>query len=201
VIELSESHQDTLRVAHAGPFAWVRPEDRERVLVALFALTAVLSLWLSLLGAPLTTAAAPHGIVSFELARTAGAAHAILDSWDEAARESAMLVQGVDFLYLLAYPAFYSLMAFWLGVRMGGRWRSVASPLAWLALVASPLDAIENLALIHQLQLGPSDGAAFVAWAHAVPKFAIVAVLSSFVLVGLAALSVRAAQGRRGRPR
>jgi len=176
----------------AGPFGWIAPQRRGRAFLALLALTFALSLWLTALGAPLQTDAAPNGIVSFELARTEAGARAILDSWDAPAREAAMLVQGVDFLYLLAYPAAFSLAAILLGRRIGGRWQSAAQPLAWAMWLAAPLDAVENLALIEQLRAGPSAGAAWLAWACAIPKFALVFVLTAFVLAALVCLVVRA---------
>jgi len=161
------------------------------VLALLVVLTGALSIYLTAIGAPLSTGAAPDGIVSFELARNAGASQVILDSWDATAREAAMLVQGVDFLYLLAYPAFFSLTALQLGRRLGGPWLRLARPLSWAVLLAAPLDLVENLALIRQLEAGASEGAAFTAWACAVPKFALVGVLAGFVLAGLAAWGLR----------
>ena len=176
----------------AGPFSFIAATHRARVLACLIALTAALSLWLTVLGAPLATDAAPDGIVSFELARTAEASRVILDSWDATAREAAMLVQGVDFLFLLAYPAFFSLAAVQLGRRLGGPWQRLAGPLAWAVWLAAPLDVVENLALIEQLRSGVSAGAAFIAWACAVPKFALVGVLAGYVLAALAAWGLRA---------
>ena len=173
----------------AGPFAWLAPRYRGRALALLIGLTSTLSIWLAVAGAPLTTDAAPNAIVSFELARTADASAAILASWDAKAREAAMLVQGIDILYLLAYPAMFSLAAVQLGHRLRGRWLRIGMPLAWAVWLAAPLDLIENLALIEQIQSGPSEGAAFVAWACALPKFALVIALALFALAGLVALA------------
>lgn len=164
-------------------------------LLALGALVAVLSAWLGALGAPLVTAAAPQGIVSYEFARDAATAGAILASWDSVAREKAMLIQGIDMLYLLAYPAFLSLACRALGDRLGGRFWSVGAPLSLAVLLAAPLDAAENLALIRQLEHGPSEGAAALAAFAAGPKFALVALASLFLLAGLGALGVRALRG------
>jgi len=46
--------------------------------------------------------------------------------------------------------------------------------LAWAVLLAAPLDAVENAALVWMLVQGPGDAAAAVAWACALPKFALV---------------------------
>ncbi|MDH4017149.1 MAG: hypothetical protein OEV20_07415 [Actinomycetota bacterium] len=188
---MTDSASDPTHDDRMGPFGWIVPARRGLALVVLLVLTFSLSLWLAALGDPLATDAAPSGIVSFELARTAEGARAVLDSWDAEAREAAMLVQGVDFLYLLAYPAFFSLTAIQIGRRLGGRWLTAAVPLAWAMWLAAPLDAVENWALIEQLRTGPDDGAALLAWACAIPKFALVAVLVGFVLAGLSRLVVR----------
>ncbi len=190
------THHPTERPATLalGPFGWMHPERVGAALAVLSALALALSVWLAVLGAPLHTDVAPTGIVAFELARTAAGAGAILDSWDAPAREAAMLVQGVDFLYLLVYPAAFSIGAVWLGRRLGGRWQRLALPLAWAMWLAAPLDAVENLALIEQIQSGPSEAAAWLAWACAIPKFALVIVLAGFVIAGFAALGVRRAR-------
>lgn len=176
----------------AGPFRWIVPAMRPAALLVLIVLTTALSIWLTVLGAPLATEAAPDGIVSFELARSAEASARVLASWDAPAREAAMLVQGVDFLFLLAYPAFFSLAAVQLGRRLGVPWQRLGVRLAWAVWLAAPLDAIENLALIRQLERGASEGAALFAWACALPKFALVCLLAGFVLAGLLALGWRA---------
>ena len=129
----------------AGPWGWVVEGARARVLAVLVGFAVALTAWLGVLGDPLVTDVAPAGIVTFELAKSAQGAEAVLASWDGPAREAAMLVQGVDSLYLLVYPAGFSLAALLLGARLGGRWRSTGLALSWIMLAAAPLDANDNL--------------------------------------------------------
>lgn len=87
---------------------------------------------------------APFGIVSFELAGGLERSKAILDSWPEPALSIALLLQGVDYLYLLVYPLWLSLAAVSLASRLNGIWRSFGHGVSWVVLLAAPLDAIEN---------------------------------------------------------
>lgn len=177
------------------PFGWIVEEARPRVLLALSALLLGLSFALWSLGQTLVTPEARHGIVSFELARRADRSAAIMASWSPEAREVAMLIQGIDSLYLLVYPAWLSLAAIRLGAKLPGRWPGAAALASWLALAAAPLDAAENHALIQQLLHGPSGLHAALAFWCAVPKFAVVAVAAAFLLA--AASATQLARWRR----
>ncbi len=173
-----------------GPFDWVAERARNRALVGLTVLLATCSVWLMWMDRSLVSAAAPQGIISFELARTLEQSTLILNSWSPDTRMIAMLIQGFDYLYLLVYPAWFSIVSARLGLFLGGAWGFTGLLVSWLVLVAAPLDAIENYALIQQLLHGPDAYLASLAWWCAVPKFALIAVAVAFVLlaagVGLA---------------
>ncbi|WP_428265312.1 hypothetical protein [Haliangium sp.] len=162
-------------------------------------LVLVTTAWLSYAGQVLVTAQAPHGIVSYELARSVDGARAILASWPPPARAAALLIQGVDYLYLVLYPAWFALAAERLGGRLGGSWRRVGVIVSWAALAAAPLDAVENYALIHQLMDAPSATHASLAWWCAVPKFALVGLAAAFLVFG-GGEWLRRALGARSRP-
>lgn len=170
-----------------NPFAWVTDAAQPRLLGVLTLLALGLSLWLGSLGQALVTPEASQGIVSFELARTAARSGAILGSWSARAREAAYLLQGLDYLYLLVYPAWLSLAAARLGARVGGRWERAGVLVAWLMLAAIPLDATENLALIRQLEGGASELQAALAWGCAVPKFLLILVAAGYLAAAGAA--------------
>lgn len=175
------------------PNNWINEDARRPVLVTLTALAACMTAWLVWMDQALVTDAAPNGIVSFELARIFARSAAILESWSDHAQSVAMLVQGADYLYLLVYPAWFSLSADMLGTRLGGSWQRIGLAISWLVLLAIPLDAIENYALIQQLLYGPSAFHAALAWWCAVPKFALVGLAASFVVPGMAVLLMRSA--------
>ena len=126
--------------------------------------TVLCTLWMGWFGAVLTTDAAPEGIVSFELARTQAQSAAILASWDEYARGAALLLQGVDFLYLILYPAWFALAAAALAGSLGGGLGHIGKLVAAAVLFAIPLDAVENYALNMQLLHGADEGMAALAY-------------------------------------
>ncbi len=175
-----------MRAAH--PFARLSDTAQRRAFSVLLLAVLALTTFLVVLGAPLRTPAAPRGIVSFELAGSAAAAAAILASWSPATRQLALLHLWLDYLYLLAYPAFLSLACGRLAGRLSQARPGLArlgSGLAYAVPIAGLLDAIENAALIRILGAGPSDALARVAWVCAVAKFALVAGALAYLIAGL----------------
>lgn len=180
------------------PFDWVSEEGRGPLLLVLTALLLVLSAALAIIGEPLITAAAPGGIVSFELAGTLQRANEITRSWSPGAREHAMLSLGLDYLYLVVYPAWLSLACLFATRRQGGRIARLGSGACWAVLLCGPLDALENYALIGLLGPGGSDALARTACACAVPKFALV-LAATLTLVAAGSLALWRRLARRGR--
>ena len=117
------------------------------VLAAGLTLAVVLLAAMVRLDRPLRTAAAPHGIVSFELAGTPAAAKAILASWGPDGRRQALLSLRLDYVFLVAYA-----LVLWMLCRMVAsawpdryrRTRRTGSILGNAQWAAALLDAIEN---------------------------------------------------------
>lgn len=167
---------------------------RRLQLIGVTFLFVTLTVWLYQLDKALRTEAAPQGIVSFELARTGEKSGAILASWSPQAREAAMLLQGLDYLYLVVYPVWLSLLGISVSERLGGRWRKIGLWAGTAVLLCAPLDAIENHALIVQIMRGPSDELAARAWLCATMKFTLLfAVWAYLATAGAAALARRLA--------
>jgi hypothetical protein len=172
------------------PFEWVDDRAAPKLLAALALATAALSYALALIGEALITDAAPLGIVSFEFAGSGLRVERILSSWSSHARQQAMLSLGVDSLYLVLYPAFIALACVRVGIRLepsGSQLQRVGFGLAWLVLLAAPLDAVENYALIRLVTDGPADFWAQLARMCAIPKFTLVALGLVYAAVGYAA--------------
>ena len=166
-----------------SPFAWVVPRHRGRLCLALTVLLVCSSLWLFTMDRSLASEEAPRGIVSFELAGDAGRSEAILSSWSGHARALALLIQGADYLYLIVYALWFSLAVQLLAQRLGGAWQKLGLGVSWLVLLAAPLDAVENYALIQQLLYGASAHYAAMAWWCAVPKFVLVGMAAGFLAI------------------
>jgi hypothetical protein len=147
----------------------------------------------------LRSAAAPLGIVDFELARTLPRAQAILASWGPEARVAAAFGLGLDYLFLLAYASAIALAC----ARLAARLRApgpvrLGLALAWLQPAAAALDALENFGLARLLWGDAREGWAALAFACAVPKFAIVGAGLLYVVLAAAALAARWSWSPRG---
>ena len=169
------------------PFEQIPAHLRQRVFWILVVLTLLVETVLSITGAPLTTNAAPAGIVSFEFATTTTGAESILASWGVVARERAAFVQGLDFLFIPLYVA-----AIGLGCIMAAdvlsrkKWRvaAIGRWLAWGLVLAGLLDVIENIALLVMLFAAPAQPWAWIAARCAASKFALVILGLFYALLG-----------------
>ena len=190
-----------------NPLERLDVDAQRKLLVGSFILFLVLSIVLTIIARPLTTPAAPLGIVSIELAGTAARAEEIFASWSDRARGAFLLVQGLDYLYLLVYPVMLSLAClaaarrredgidapFGSGRRNSRANRRVPWPpheplavlgryVAFAVLISGILDGIENYALILLLAQQPTDRWAGLAWWAASGKFALLAVGLAYLL-------------------
>lgn len=150
----------------------------------------------------LRTPAAPHGIISLELAGSPAAAQRILDSWSVSARIQAGISLGLDFFFLAAYAFTLAGVCRKVAVHSPGSCpflKPVGGLLAGAAWLAGGLDGIENLALIGFLT-GPGLAwqpvlAAGCAW----PKFGLTALILLYIGLG-GAVILWQGSGRRTSP-
>ncbi len=165
-----------------------------RTLALLLAATLALGAWLAALDPP-------GGMIAFELAGSGERASAQITTWSALARERTMLALGLDFAFLLLYPASLAQLCERALRSAPAAFRDAGAACARWVWLAAPLDAIENGALLHQLAHGGSDLAARVALACALPKFALVLAAGAFLLCALGArLLPRAANLATGAP-
>lgn len=136
------------------------------------------------LHAPLENAAAPAGIVSFELARTEQRAAEMLASWSPDARLRAAFGLGLDYLFMVSYAAAIGLACAHVAASLPNWPARLGRFLAWGLAVAALLDAIENVALWQQLLNGAAGRWALLAWLCASLKFTLVVAGLLFVLAG-----------------
>ncbi len=152
---------------------------------------------MQVIGDPLKSAAAPSGIVSFELAGDLATAQGMVASWSPTARVFAGLSLGLDYLFMAAYASAIALGCVLVARGLAARAGFLATAgivLAWGQFLAAILDATENYALI-QVLLGSKDALwPALSWWCAVPKFAIIGVGLLYVIVG--AVVLLATRGR-----
>jgi hypothetical protein len=175
------------------PLEFVSSHSRRRIFFTFLALTLILFAFLRMLDRPLHTAAAPNGIVSFELAGTPQTARAITESWKEtslllsavAGQPNPDIVNtayvfaafglGIDYLFMPVYAlalAFGTLLAC---QRHEGMIKSLGAVAGWVTLVAPAFDAIENYSLLRVLLGEIQSGYPAMAAFCAIIKFGLIA--------------------------
>lgn len=169
------------------PFVWLSESGQKWAFIVALVVAVLVMATLQVLGGPLKTAAAPAGIVSYELARDLAAARGILASWGPQGQVYAGLNLGLDYLFMVAYAATIGLGCV-LVTRRLGRWSgglaTVGIGLAWAQWAAALLDATENYALIRLLLGSQNPLWPPLAYGCALPKFLIVGVGILFVVLG-----------------
>ena len=159
------------------PFQRLAPASARGAFIPLLLVTLVVMVILNLVSTPLTTEAAPLGIVSYELAGSVAQAQRILDSWDVPAQIQAAFALGFDYVFMLAYATAIGLACVMAaGVLRSRRWPLAAAgaALAWGQWLAAGFDAVENIALTTMLFGAVASPWPQVAYWCAIIKFALV---------------------------
>lgn len=140
---------------------------------------------------------APNGIVSFELASSLEESKAIINSWSEQSKTAAGLSLGFDYLYMLIYGGFISLLL--LRVKNHFQQKPFLRKTARLALmgvwVAVLFDGIENYGLIRLILGDVREVWSSVALYFASAKFIILLAVIIYLLITLPIMIF----GRRGK--
>jgi hypothetical protein len=143
------------------------------------------------IGQPLKTAAAPHGIVSFELAFSCARSEAIVRSW-ERVRGNAKNSLRLDYVFIPLYSTTLALLCIMAGHSFQRHdWSgltAVAAVLAWYQWVAGLLDMVENWALLRLLNSSPPfpETLPWLAGLCAAIKFALIMLALVCFLVAVA---------------
>jgi hypothetical protein len=126
------------------------------------------------------------GIVGFELAGSRSNAVGILNLWTESGVRVAAFNLGFDYLFILGYTSFMSLLCLWTSGRQSNLTLSALGViLAALQCVAGLLDCTENTALLRILFVGATDTAASIAQMCAIGKFSLLSCGAAYVLLSL----------------
>ena len=162
-----------------------RPRYRRTMWLTL-ALSVACMIALQIINARLCTAAAPRGIVSFELTWDSATAQRMLASWDQRARLYAALSIGLDYLFMYAYGALaWSLMRLRaMALEHAGRPRLAHAfrSLSFAAWAAILCDGLENAAMWRML-FEPVAPWPLLASILATVKFVLLGILLSLWLM------------------
>lgn len=172
----------------SNPFTWLSEHSQKKALFIFGSATIILLVLLSILDQPLKTDQAPNGIISFEIAKDFLRSQSILSSWDQHSRLFAALSLGLDFLFLLVYSLFLSLLCFKTAERFTGKnnwFRSIGIIIAWLQFLAALFDAVENYALIQLLLGSQKELFSLMAYYFATAKFLLIITAFVYLIAGL----------------
>lgn len=111
---------------------------------------------LAIIDGELRNVTATYGIVSFEFCGLTSNCTAMLQSWSSTEQAYAMLSLGLDYLFLLLYPAVIALAMLRLSTRLSRPLQRITRLVIASTPIISLADACENYALI-QLLLDQSD--------------------------------------------
>jgi hypothetical protein len=139
-----------------------------------------------LLALDVSNSAAPHGIVSFELAGTAERADEIVESWKLRGQlGAARLGVWIDFAFILAYVSLlvWASMAVseWCISFGAFRLERMGLPCAVLALLAGWLDAFENVGMLIMLSGEVTEETATYVMRCASVKFALIGIVIAYL--------------------
>lgn len=169
------------------------PQAQRLVLLAVLAVGVVaVGVLMRPYGRTMTEQTSPRGehfgIVAFE---TAGPekARTILATWGDEGQDAARAQIRIDYVWLILYASALAVACTALGAALGGAWQRLGTATARLALITGALDAVENTALLRVLAGDPDPGAR-AAQSAAYAKFALVAVVLAYLVIGLAPLAL-----------
>ncbi|MCF7923449.1 MAG: hypothetical protein K9M55_12185 [Candidatus Marinimicrobia bacterium] len=163
-------------------------QSRGQLFWILFGFTLLTIIAMQITGAPLKTAVAPGGIVSFELVGTLVGSHRIIDSWQGPVMTWAGINLGLDFLFLFLYGITIALGCLILADKMPDKYKGLKIVGKWLAvgiLVAAGLDFVENISLIALLTGSENQFLPVLARWCAIPKFGLILLSLLYVLSGV----------------
>ena len=169
------------------PFRWMNESSQKWVFWFLFAFTILIIIGMQYSAGPLTTEAAPSGIVSFEFACTLPKAQAIVASWGPQGQVYAGINLGLDYLFMVSYGLVIGLGCVLVARGLADRFKSLATVgvlLAWGALLAALLDALENYGLMRLLLGSTNQVWPTLAYWCAGPKFILVGLGLLYIILG-----------------
>ena len=168
----------------SSPFANITHKVEKKLTSSLFYLLIICAIALRYFNNSLENEITPYGIFSYELAGSLERSLEILDSWSPLAKTFAGLSLGFDFLFLLIYTLFISLLIHKLNERLwiGKSYYRIGELLIWSMFITAIFDAVENVALIKLLIGSSQEYWSWVAYAFAIGKFALIIISIVYIL-------------------
>lgn len=169
------------------PFAKFSKNTEKKLTFSLFFLFIISLVTMLYFDRFLTNETSVNGIISFELAGSLERSNEIIDSWSSLSKTYAGLSLGFDFLFLLVYTLFISLIIHKLNERL---WKKkpfyrIGEFLIWSMFITAIFDALENVCLIKLLIGSQHEFWPNLAYYFAIIKFFLIIVSILFILYNL----------------
>jgi len=134
-----------------------------------------------------------NGIVSFELAKDISRSTQIMESWDSYSKTAAGISMGFDFLFLIFYSSFLSMLLFKLNDRLFTKTnhKRLSIIIISIPLIAALFDVVENVALIKLLLGDFQQKWTTMAYYFAISKFGLLTLAIAYILVSILVLTIR----------
>ncbi len=133
----------------------------------------------------LITQSAPNGIISFELAKESNVVLEIIKSWNTTAKFAAGLSVGIDFLFLIVYATFLTLLFLRINKKLLEKTKIKFSWfILFLPVAAAFFDILENIAMIKLLLGDIQLKWSLMAYYFASIKFIFLLIVIGYILVG-----------------
>ena len=167
-----------------SPFANITPKTEKKLTFSLIYLLLITILTMQYFNSYLVAPTSTMGIIDFELAKTVERSQEILDGWTPMAKTYAGLSLGFDFLFLLIYTLFISLIIHKLNVRVWAYRKPyrIGEILIWSMFITAILDTVENVCLIKLLVGRMSYYWSSVAYFFAMAKFVLIGISIIYII-------------------
>jgi ABC-type transport system involved in cytochrome c biogenesis permease subunit len=168
-----------------SPFEKIKKATEKKITFSLFYILIISLIVMRYFDRFLVNEISPYGIVSFELAGTLDNAVAIINSWSELSRTYAGLSLGYDFLFLLIYTLFISLMIHKLNQRLWFKkpFYRIGELLIWSMFLTAIFDTVENVSLIKLLVGARQQFWVSVAYCFAIAKFLLIIISILYIII------------------
>jgi len=137
---------------------------------------------MSVVDAFLKTPVTPYGIISFEFCGFTLSCQPALESWKNSGQIFAMLSLGLDYLFLVLYPALIATGLVLMTSKLTGTLAAINKMVVFSCVVISLCDAIENYALIQIILSQSEDSYGMIAAVFASIKFALLGIAVLWLL-------------------
>ncbi len=170
-----------------SPFYNLSKKAAKKLIIILSIFIVILIFIMHYLDTQIQNGNSNNGIISFELAKDLSKSISILNSWSLLSKISAGVSLGLDFLFLIIYSLFISLIIHKLNEKL---WKYkkmyiLGIILIWCMFLAAFFDIIENIALIKLLLGNLKQLWSSLSYYFSIAKFSLLAFGVSFIVVNL----------------